>query len=35
MASQGIPLVLALEIEASRKTGSAQESPEVDPEDGG
>jgi putative transposase len=32
---KGIPLVLALEIQAGRKTCCSQESPGVDPKDGG
>jgi hypothetical protein len=35
LASQGVPLVLALEVQAGRKTCCAQESPGVDREDGG
>jgi hypothetical protein len=35
MASQGVPLVLALEVQTSWKTCCAQESPGVDSEDGG
>jgi hypothetical protein len=35
MASPGVPLVLALEVQGGRKTSSAQEPPRVDSEDGG
>ena len=35
MASPRVPLVLALEVQAGRKTCCAQEPPRVDPEDGG
>ena len=35
MASQGIPLVLALEVQAGGQARATQESPGVDSEDGG